>query len=80
MKADHTAHMQTVKVGPSQGEQTSVQSGVSVGDDVITEGGDRLREGAAVNLPGQRPSFAGAGGAGGRRGGGGGGGSGGGGF
>jgi multidrug efflux system membrane fusion protein len=59
MQADHTAHMQQVKVGPSLGEQTSIQSGVSVGQDVITEGGDRLREGAPVMLPGQRPNFAG---------------------
>jgi multidrug efflux system membrane fusion protein len=74
MRADKTAHMQPVKVGPSQGEQTSIQSGVTAGEDIITEGGDRLREGAAVNLPGQRPSFAGGrGGRGGRRGGGGGG-------
>jgi multidrug efflux system membrane fusion protein len=77
MKSDKTAHMQPVKVGPSLGEQTSVQSGVTVGQDIITEGGDRLKEGAAVNLPGQRPNFAGAGGrrGGGSRGGGGGGGS-----
>ena len=78
MKPDHTAHMQLVKVGPALGEQTSIQSGVTVGQDVITEGGDRLREGAAVMLPGQRPNFAGANGRGGRPGGGGGGGGGGG--
>ena len=80
MKSDKTAHMQPVKLGPTLGEQTSIQSGVSVGQDIITEGGDRLKEGAAVNLPGQRPNFAGAGGRGGGRRGGGGGGGGGGGF
>src|SRR6185369_1753242 len=57
MQADKTAHMQTVKVGPSLGEQTVITSGVTVGQNIITEGGDRLREGAAVNLPGQRPNF-----------------------
>jgi multidrug efflux system membrane fusion protein len=68
MQADHTAHMLPVKVGPSLGEQTSIQSGVTVGQDIITEGGDRLREGAQVTLPGQRPNFAGQGGrSGGRR-------------
>ena len=72
MKADKTAHMQMVKVGPAMGEQTVILTGVTVGQDIITEGGDRLREGSPVNLPGQRP--AGAGGRGGRRGGGGGGG------
>ncbi len=80
MASDHTAHMQQVKVGPSLGEQASIQSGVTVGQDVITEGGDRLREGAPVTLPGQRPNFGGGrGGPGGhhRHGGGGGGGQGG---
>ncbi|HEY5411625.1 MAG TPA: efflux RND transporter periplasmic adaptor subunit [Caulobacteraceae bacterium] len=68
MQADHTAHMQTVKVGPTLGEQTAIQSGVTAGQQVITEGGDRLREGAPVSLPGQRPNT-GAGGPGGRKGG-----------
>jgi multidrug efflux system membrane fusion protein len=72
MQADKTAHMQTVKVGPSLGEQTVINSGVTAGQDIITEGGDRLKEGAAVNLPGQGPSGGGRGGRGGRRGGGGG--------
>ena len=66
MKADKTAHMQQVKVGPSLGEQTVINTGVNDGDDVITEGGDRLKEGSPVNLPGQRPSFSGQGGRGGR--------------
>ena len=68
MQANKTAHMQPVKVGPSQGEQASIQSGLTAGQTVITEGGDRLREGSPVVLPGQRPSF-GPGGPGGRRGG-----------
>lgn len=72
MLPDHTAHMEQVKVGPSLGEQTVIQSGITAGQDVITEGGDRLREGAQVMLPGQRPNFAGRGGRGGRGGGGGG--------
>ena len=65
MQANHTAHMQVVKVGPTLGEQTSIQSGVTADQDVITEGGDRLREGAPVMLPGQRPSSGGRGGGGG---------------
>ena len=68
MKTDKTAHMQPVKIGPSLGEQTVILSGVTAGQDIITEGGDRLKEGAAVNLPGQRPN-SGAGGRGGRSGG-----------
>ncbi len=68
LQPDKTAHMQTVTVGPTAGEQASIQSGVQAGQTVITEGGDRLREGAPVVLPGQRPSF-GAGGKSGGRGG-----------
>jgi multidrug efflux system membrane fusion protein len=62
VQPNRTAHMQLVKVGPSLGEQASIQSGLSAGSSVITEGGDRLREGAPVTLPGQRPSFGGPGG------------------
>ena len=62
MKTDKTAHMQIVKVGPALGEQTVILSGLTVGQDIITEGGDRLKEGSPVNLPGQRPSSGGGGG------------------
>jgi multidrug efflux system membrane fusion protein len=64
LQPNRTAHMQLVKVGPALGEQASIQSGLTAGATVITEGGDRLRDGAPVSLPGQRPSF-GAGGPGG---------------
>jgi multidrug efflux system membrane fusion protein len=57
LQPNRTAHMQLVKVGPGQGEQASVASGVSAGQSVITEGGDRLREGAPVMLPDQRGGF-----------------------
>lgn len=69
MQSNRTAHMQAVKVGPTQGEQASIASGLTAGQTVITEGGDRLREGAPVMLPGQRPNFGrgGFGGQGGRR-------------
>jgi multidrug efflux system membrane fusion protein len=65
-----------VKVGPGTAETVSIASGLTVGQTVITQGGDRLREGGKVVLPGQRPARAGGGkGAGGhhRHGGGGGG-------
>ena len=65
-----TAHMQPVKTGPESGEQTSFLSGLQAGQTVITEGGDRLREGAPVVLPGQRPTAGASGGSGGRHGGG----------
>lgn len=50
-----TAHMRMVKLGPAQGETLSVVSGLSEGEKVVTEGGDRLQDGGKVTLPGQRP-------------------------
>jgi membrane fusion protein, multidrug efflux system len=52
---DGTAKMNPVKVGVSQGERTAIESGIKVGDLVITDGGDRLTDGATVLLPGQTP-------------------------
>jgi multidrug efflux system membrane fusion protein len=71
----HVAHMRTVKIGPASGDATSIQSGLTPGEVVVTAGGDRLKDGAPVMLPGDRPhTGAGRGGHGNRRGGGGGGG------
>jgi len=76
--ADRVAHVRPVKLGPTAADQVAVLDGLKPGETVVTEGGDRLTEGAHVILPGdKRPAFGGGGGAfGGRRhrGGGGGGG------
>ena len=78
LQANNTVKMTTVTVGPGTAETTSIAQGLTAGQTVITDGGDRLRDGAPVTLPGQRPPSAGAAG-GHRRGGGSGGGGGGGG-
>jgi multidrug efflux system membrane fusion protein len=52
---DGTAKMNLVKVGVAQGERTAIDSGIKLGDQVITDGGDRLTDGATVLLPGQTP-------------------------
>jgi multidrug efflux system membrane fusion protein len=52
---DGTAKMNMVKVGVAAGERTSIDSGIKAGDQVITDGGDRLTDGATVLLPGQTP-------------------------
>jgi multidrug efflux system membrane fusion protein len=76
LQPDRTVKARPVKVGPGTAETVSIVSGLQAGETVITEGGDRLREGATVILPGQKPAH--GGGAGGhvrgghRRGGGGG--------
>jgi len=46
-------HKRRVVSGPSTTTQVSIVSGLKVGEKVITEGGDRLREGGKVQLPGQ---------------------------
>jgi len=52
----NTAKMTTVKLGPADGDRTSVASGLAVGDEVVTDGGDRLTDGGTILLPGQIPS------------------------
>jgi multidrug efflux system membrane fusion protein len=44
-----------VTLGVADGERVAVLSGLAVGDVVVTEGGDRLRDGATVILP-DRPA------------------------
>ena len=61
-----TVALRTVKRGQSTVEQVQVVSGLKAGEQVITEGADRLRDGASVVLPGDKP--AGARGQGGRQG------------
>ena len=53
----NVARMVTVKVGPADGDRSSIASGLSVGDQVITDGGDRLTDGATILLPGHIPSM-----------------------
>lgn len=64
--ADRTAHVRPVKVGASVDDKISITSGLNAGERVVTEGGDRLVDGAMVRLPsgqtaGQGPSRAGGG-------------------
>jgi membrane fusion protein, multidrug efflux system len=44
------ANVHPVKVGITQGERASVTSGVNAGDVVVTDGMDRLRDGASVDV------------------------------
>jgi membrane fusion protein, multidrug efflux system len=50
---DKTAKLSSVKTGPSDSGRTVILSGINAGDTVITEGADRLEDGAPVNLPTQ---------------------------
>jgi multidrug efflux system membrane fusion protein len=48
---DHTVKVQPVTLGVVDGERVAVAQGLNVGEMVVTEGGDRLRDGAEVQLP-----------------------------
>jgi len=50
---DDTAEVRLVKTGPSVDDKISITSGLSGGERVVTEGGDRLVDGAFVKLPDQ---------------------------
>ncbi|HDR9763623.1 TPA: MdtA/MuxA family multidrug efflux RND transporter periplasmic adaptor subunit [Burkholderia cepacia] len=79
VKPDNTVTVRKVTIGPVDGERTSIVSGVSLGERVVTDGSDRLREGAKISIPADKPKGAsgargagaasGASGAGGQRGG-----------
>ncbi|MEO8925645.1 MAG: MdtA/MuxA family multidrug efflux RND transporter periplasmic adaptor subunit, partial [Caulobacteraceae bacterium] len=62
LQSDKTVKAASVKVGPGTAETVSIVSGLNLGQTVITEGGDRLREGGRVTLPGQKPGSGGGGG------------------
>jgi multidrug efflux system membrane fusion protein len=53
--AANTVAVKPVTVGIVDGERVSISKGVSPGDIVVTEGADRLRDGAAVLLPANTP-------------------------
>jgi len=48
--ADSKVSVRKITLGPIDGERAAVQSGLQVGDRVVVDGADKLREGAAVVL------------------------------
>lgn len=52
--ADHRAKVRTVSLGTTAGDRVVVASGLAAGELVVTEGADRLRDGAAVRWSGAR--------------------------
>ncbi|HEY6454927.1 MAG TPA: efflux RND transporter periplasmic adaptor subunit [Steroidobacteraceae bacterium] len=51
VKPDNTVTVRPVVLGVVDGETQAVKSGIQLNDVVVTDGGDRLREGAQVELP-----------------------------
>ena len=56
VNADKTVSVRAVKLGIADGDRVSVSDGLSAGDVVVTEGGDRLRDGARVQLSDAAPT------------------------
>jgi multidrug efflux system membrane fusion protein len=48
---DNTVSVRPITLGAQDGDFFGVDSGLSPGDRVVTEGADRLRDGAHVNVP-----------------------------
>jgi multidrug efflux system membrane fusion protein len=45
---DDTVSVHVVKLGPVQGETTVVEDGIAPGERVVTDGADKLRDGAKI--------------------------------
>jgi multidrug efflux system membrane fusion protein len=52
VKPDSTVSVRPMTLGVVDGERVAVTAGLAAGEVVVTEGGDRLRDGAQVLLPG----------------------------
>ena len=50
VRDDKTVTVRTVKPGPTEGETAAIESGLAAGDIVVTDGTDKLREGAKVEV------------------------------
>jgi multidrug efflux system membrane fusion protein len=55
VNADRTVSVRPVTLGVVDGEKVAVKAGLKPGEIVVTEGADRLREGAQVTLPNSAP-------------------------
>lgn len=50
VKPDQSVTVRPVKIGPADGENTSIETGLAPGEQVVVDGVDKLREGAKVQL------------------------------
>ena len=55
VKADDTVQVQVIETGVTDGEKIAVIKGLVVGDQVVIDGVDRLRDGAKIRKPGTAP-------------------------
>jgi multidrug efflux system membrane fusion protein len=55
VKDDSTVTVRPVRIGPVDGERTSIATGLQPGERVVIDGSDRLKEGAKITIPADRP-------------------------
>ncbi|MGB9646473.1 MAG: MdtA/MuxA family multidrug efflux RND transporter periplasmic adaptor subunit [Stellaceae bacterium] len=60
VKPDHTVAVQKVKLGPTDGQRIAILSGLEPGESIVTDGADRLRDGAKVTIASPQPATAAA--------------------
>lgn len=53
VKEDRSVSLRPVKIGATQGDDTEITDGLAPGELVVTDGADKLREGAKVELAGK---------------------------
>ncbi|HWU03613.1 MAG TPA: efflux RND transporter periplasmic adaptor subunit, partial [Novosphingobium sp.] len=53
VQPNQTVKLVVVKTGPSDGARTAILSGLSAGQQVVSEGADGLDDGSKVRLPGK---------------------------
>jgi len=58
INANDTVSVRPVSIGPTDGPMVAVNSGLSVGERVVVDGADRLRDGARVTIAGARSANA----------------------
>jgi multidrug efflux system membrane fusion protein len=59
VKPDDTVEIRVVELGVTDGERVAITKGLQVGDNVVVDGTDRLREGSRIRRVGPRPGAGG---------------------
>jgi len=59
VKPDDTVEIRVVETGATDGEKIAVVKGLAIGDEVVIDGTDRLRDGAKIRRPAASPGGAG---------------------
>ena len=56
VKPDNSVTVRVVKTGPAQGQDVAILDGLNPGDKIVTDGTDKLKEGAKITIPAEHPN------------------------